>query len=216
MLLFTSKNNRMKYTSILIEFNYKAKKHLSIRKISSRLHATKKQALGYVYNSHQMRYMRERKNKQIIISNFQWGWIPVTMKICFVIKQKCFLIDFSNKYERKRISDILDELILINQNKDFGPRSSQFPDCSIEMSDWDWQESIPKDYELLKEGDIMQEGDKEYSSSSKNNYWGDVSWYNVGKPVGTSPGITVVDKGLPDKHIPGHIDPVICRKQPNR
>lgn len=156
--------------------------------------------------------MRERDDKQIIVANFQWGWEPTRLTVCFIIKQQSFSIDLSDSFNRRKIISILDELILINQKNDFGSRESSFPDNSIEMSIWDWQENVPKGYALLKEGDVISEDDMEYSDYSKSNYWGSVSHYNIGKRVKLSHGMTFVSKNMSDRHIPVHIDPIVCRK----
>lgn len=205
----------MKYTSTLITFLYTPKKKLLIKRWEAAIHKSKEAALGYAHNVHSMSYVHDEGKGTITVCNFQFGWNPKEITVCFIIKgPNPRSINLTDQFSKRTIIDVLNDLILVNQNKDYGRRNTKYPDMSIKMSIWDWKENIPKGYRLLEEGEIIEDTDMEYGSSMKNNYWSSVvSWYNVGKPVKESQGIVFTgEDGEVIERIAPHPDPLICRK----
>jgi hypothetical protein len=205
------------WVSTILTVKYKAKKRLQLLKIETSSHKSKEAALGHVYNLTEMSYCRDLNKTQTVISTFQWGWVPSYMRFAIVSRQKNANVyfNFTDQHSRRRFSDFLDKLIKINQEREFGKQET-YPDKSIKMSRWAWQETIPKGYQLLKQGEIILESDREWYSNVgfPKHHWSDSpSWYNVGKVVGESSGISFVgEDGKEYDREPTHPDPLVIRK----
>ncbi len=203
----------MPYTSIFVKFQYTPKRLLNIKCINATTHKTEKQALGYIYNIYGMVYCKKKGNVTIVC-NFQFGWEPRYIDVCFVAKNHSVNFDLTDTFSKRRLTEILDHLILVNQQRDFGGHSSQYSDNSILMSRWSWEENIPKGYRLLNEGEVIEDTDMEYSETiSRKVFWSSVvSWYNAGKKVEMSSGVSFHTDGKEVESIPGHPTPLICRR----
>jgi hypothetical protein len=204
----------MKHICVILTLKYKSKGHLSIAAIQTSCHKSKEAALGYAYNETNMSYVQDIDKSTCFLATFQWGWVPTQLKFC-IISQKNnsdIYFNFNDQHFRRKYATICDDLILINQERRFGQIDS-YPDKSIKMSRWAWQTTIPKGWELLPMGETIVDTDREWEDGAQRKYWLDSpNWYNVGKVVGESPGLSWVKDGVTYDSEPSHPSPIIIRK----
>lgn len=208
----------MKYKSTLLTFSLQKEKLHSLIACSVCLHTSKELALGSIYNRYNISYVRE-KDQEFICCNFQFGWSPTRITVVIVQPSKSIEmpvhINLQDKITRKRINELLEELIKTNRERNWGGCNTLYPDMSIKMSDWHWQHTIPKGYTILQPGEIILETDREYDTiSSKNKFWMEgVSWYNVGKTVREWHTWSYLDEnGNITQEGISHPNPLICRR----
>jgi|SRR6185312_14839174 len=208
----------MKHSISLLSFSYSKKKSLSLKKILFQTYSCKEIALSEVHNTHGISYIKENDGS-FICCNFQFGWEPTRITFAIVSPVKKgnfgFTYDITNRHSIYRIKNLLNDLILVNQNNDYGGHESQYPDWSLKLSGWHWKYTMPKGYRILDPGETILETDWEYHDiSTQNRMWMNlVSWYNVGKVV--EKGNTWASIGKSGETLEtggGEPTPLICRK----
>lgn len=211
----------MKHTTTLLTFQCRKGKIVAIKNIRIESYKCKELALAEVLNQYGISYTKEI-DKQFICCNFQFGWEPTQITVAVVSPLKKGDFGFSwniqDKDAKRRLDRFIGELIVVNKDRDYGAKDTQYPDQSLQMSDWHWQHTLPKGHRILEPGETILESDREYEDiSSRNKLWkSSVSWYNIGKVVEEGHGWSEVDKSGKVINSGGKESrPLICRKITN-
>jgi len=205
------------WIAVFINVRWKPKGTMTIKEISHNSFSSKDEALAYAYNFHDCGYVKTIKNKTETAfiawcGNPRYGYAEYRHTVIVPTTTNSFVVSNRDQSLRNRLQEMFDDWFK-NDTRD----NKMYIDESIKLSRLSWQTSIPKGWKLLRVGSTIKETDKEFVDSSYGpNFWGMVSWYNVGKKVEKTQGISwvkmVKGKEVVYKTEPGHPTPLIIRK----